>query len=54
MTGVAMCRKGITAPGFLAELATEHLQPEAGRKGERDDKAEKVDRSYGSGRKAQD
>jgi agmatinase len=54
MTGVAMRRKGITAPGFLAELTTEHMQPEAGLKGEREGKAEKVDPDYGKGRKAQD
>jgi len=30
------------------------MQPEAGLKGEREDKAEKVDPAYGTGRKAQD
>ncbi|CAN7525843.1 agmatinase family protein [Phenylobacterium sp. LjRoot219] len=46
LTGVAMRKKGVTQPGFLSELTTEHLQPEAGLKGERDGKAEKVDPGY--------
>jgi agmatinase len=54
MTGVTMRKKGITSPGFLAELTTEHMQPEAGLKGEREGKAEKVDPLYGTGRKAND
>jgi agmatinase len=54
MTGVAMRRKGLTAPGFLSELTTEHMQPGAGVQGERDGKAEKVDPLYGTGRKARD
>jgi agmatinase len=49
LTGVAMRRKGITEPGFLSELATDHRQPEAGQQAERDGKAEKVDPDYGSG-----
>lgn len=51
LTGVAMRRTGVTVPGFLSELTTEHRQPEAGRKGEREGKAEKVDPLYGTGRK---
>jgi agmatinase len=47
LTGVAMRKKGITQPGFLSELTTEHMQPEAGLQGERDGKAEKVDPAYG-------
>jgi agmatinase len=54
LTGVAMRRKGITDPGFLSELTTEHMQPEAGRKGERDGKVEKVDPRYGSGQRTRD
>lgn len=54
LTGIAMRKKGITDPGYLSELTTEHLQPEAGRKGEREDKAEKVDPLYGTGRRAGD
>jgi agmatinase len=50
LTGVAMRKKGITQPGFLSELSTEHMQPEAGIKGEREGKAEKVDPAYGTGR----
>jgi agmatinase len=51
MTGVAMRRKGIKDPGFLSELTTEHMQPEAGIKGEKEGKAEKVDPDYAKGRK---
>lgn len=51
LTGIAMRRKGITDPGYLSELTTEHMQPEAGLQGERDGKAEKVDPHYGTGRK---
>jgi agmatinase len=54
LTGVAMRRKGITDPGFLSELTTEHLQPEAGLKGEREGKAEKVDPRYGTGPRTRD
>lgn len=50
LTGVAMRRKGITEPGFLSELATDHRQPEAGLQAERGGKAEKVDPDYGPGR----
>jgi agmatinase len=49
LTGVAMRKQGITDPGFLSELATEHMQPEAGLQAERDGKAEKIDPQYGSG-----
>jgi len=49
LTGVAMRKQGITDPGFLSELATEHMQPEAGQQAERDGKAEKVDPAYGTG-----
>jgi guanidinobutyrase len=52
LTGVAMRRKGIKDPGFLSELTTEHMQPEAGLAGEREGRAEKVDPLYGTGRKA--
>jgi agmatinase len=51
LTGIAVRRKGITDPGFLAELTTEHLQPEAGIKGEKEGKNEKVDPDYATGRK---
>ena len=51
LTGVAMRRKGITSPGFLSELTTEHMQPEAGIKGAKDGKAEKIDPDYASGRR---
>jgi hypothetical protein len=54
MTGVAMRRKGLTAPGFLSELTTEHMQPGADVQGERDGSAENVDPLYGTGRKAKD
>jgi agmatinase len=54
LTGVAMRRKGITDPGFLSELTTEHMQPEAGVKGEREGKAEKVDPRYGTGQRTRD
>lgn len=48
LTGVAMRKKGVTQPGFLSDLTTEHMQPEAGLKGEREGKAEKVDPAYAS------
>ena len=51
LTGVAMRRKGIKDPGFLSELTTEHMQPEAGLKGEREGRVEKVDPLWGTGRK---
>ncbi len=54
LTGIAMRKKGITDPGFLSELTTEHMQPEAGLQGERDDKTEKVDPLYGTGQKPGD
>lgn len=47
LTGVAMRKKGITQTNFLSELTTEHQQPEAGLKAEREGKAEKIDPSYG-------
>lgn len=47
LTGVAMRKKGITQTNFLSELTTEHQQPEAGLKAEREGKAEKVDPTYG-------
>ena len=49
LTGVAMRKKGITQPGFLSDLTTEHMQPEAGLKAERAGKAEKVDPNYARG-----
>lgn len=52
LTGVAMRRKGITDPGFLSELTTEHMQPGAGIKGAKDGKAEKIDPDYASGRRS--
>jgi agmatinase len=51
LTGIAMRRLGLKDPGFLSELTTEHLQPEAGIKGEKEGKAEKVDPDYATGRK---
>jgi len=54
LTGVAMRKKGITDPGFLSELATDHGQPEAGLQAERDGKAEKVDPDYGAGSRPRD
>lgn len=47
LTGVAMRKTGVTQPGFLSDLTTEHMQPEAGLKGEREGKAEKADPDYG-------
>jgi agmatinase len=49
LTGVAMRRTGITAPGFLSELTTDHMQPGAGTRGEKDDAQEKVDPTWGTG-----
>ena len=54
LTGVAMRKKGITQPAFLSEMTTEHMQPEAGIKAEREGKAEKVDPDYGTGRRTRD
>jgi agmatinase len=54
LTGIAMHRKGITDPDFLSELTTGHGQPEAGRRGEREGKAEKVDPDYGAGTRPRD
>jgi hypothetical protein len=48
LTGIAMRKTGITEPGYLSELATEHLQPEAGIEGARAGKSEEVDPSYGT------
>jgi formimidoylglutamase len=52
LTGVAMRRTGITNPGFLSELTTEHMQPDAGIQGEKDDKHEKVGPLWGTGRRS--
>jgi agmatinase len=46
LTGLAMRRQGIKDPGFLSELTTEHMQPEAGIAGAKADKQEKVDPDY--------
>lgn len=46
LTGIAMRKEGITDGKFLAELTTEHNQPEAGEKGMENDKAEKVEPNY--------
>jgi hypothetical protein len=46
LTGLAMRRQGIKDPGFLSELTTEHMQPEAGIAGAKAGKAEKVDPDY--------
>ncbi len=48
LTGVAMRKKGITQPGFLADIMTDHHQPEAGLKAEKEGKAEKIDPDYAS------
>jgi guanidinobutyrase len=50
LTGIAMRRQGIDQPGFLSELTTEHMQPEAGIKGREAGEAEEVDPLYGTGR----
>ena len=49
LTGVAMRRTGITEPGFLSELTTEHMQPGAGMQGKKKDAQEKVDPTWGTG-----
>ncbi|RVT40733.1 agmatinase family protein [Sphingobium algorifonticola] len=49
LTGVAMRKKGIKQVGYLSELTTEHMQPGAGQKGEKDKKTEKVEPNYGRG-----
>lgn len=54
LTGIAMRKKGITDPGFLSELTTEHMQPGAGLQGEREDKTEKIDPQYGTGNRRGD
>jgi agmatinase len=54
LTGVAMRRQGITEPGYLSELTTEHLQPGAGLEGEKKGETEKVDPDYATGRRAGD
>jgi len=51
LTGVAMRRTGITDPGFLSELTTEHMQPGAGIQGEKDGKTETVDPDWASGKR---
>lgn len=48
LTGVAMRKKGIEQIGFLSELTTEHMQPQAGDLGEeRGDRLE-IDDAYGT------
>ncbi len=54
LTGIAMRKQGISIPGFLSELTTEHNQPEAGIEGARNDKAEVVEPDYARGRRADD
>jgi agmatinase len=54
LTGVAMRRQGITEPGYLSELTTEHLQPGAGLEGEKKGETEKVDPDFATGRRAGD
>jgi agmatinase len=49
LTGVAMRRTGITDPGFLSELTTDHMQPGAGAQGRKNDAQEKVDPTWGTG-----
>lgn len=46
LTGVAMRKKGIRQPAFLSPLTTDHMQPEAGVKGYKDGKVEKVVPDY--------
>ncbi len=46
LTGIAMRKKGIKQVGFMSDLTTEHMQPEAGLNGEREGKVEKVDPNY--------
>ena len=52
LTGVAMRKLGITQPGYLSELTTEHQQPRAGIRARKEGKAEEIDPFYGTGRKA--
>lgn len=47
LTGIAMNRQGITDPYYLSPLATDHMQPEAGRKAAEEGKAEEIDPDYG-------
>lgn len=47
LTGVAMRKKGITAPGFLSPLTTDHGQPGAYEAAAKAGKAEKIDPAYG-------
>lgn len=51
LTGVAMRKKGITQVDYLSDLTTEHMQPEAGLKAEKEGKTEKVDPEWGKFRK---
>ena len=54
LTGVAMRKEGITDPGYLSELTTEHMQPEAGIKGREAGDAEEVDPNYGKPKTTED
>ncbi|MEM6626096.1 MAG: agmatinase family protein [Pseudomonadota bacterium] len=47
LTGVAMRKKGITDGGYLSELTTEDMQPEAGIEGREKGLAEEIDVNYG-------
>lgn len=49
MTGVAMRRKGITQPGYVSELTTEHMQPEVGMQAAEEGLTEEVDINYARG-----
>ena len=49
LTGVAMRKKGITQPGFLSDLTTEHGQPFYGEKAAKEGKTEKPDPGYARG-----
>ena len=54
LTGVAMRKEGITDPGYLSELTTEHMQPEAGIKGREAGDAEEIDPNYGKPKTTED
>lgn len=47
LTGVAMRKKGIKQVNYLSDLTTDHDQPRAGLKAEREGKTEKIDPNYG-------
>lgn len=49
LTGVAMRKKGITQPGYLSDLTTDHGQPGNGEKAAKSGKAEKVDPHFARG-----